>query len=305
MLMSVDASHVGHIGYVASGQVRSPVVSDRSKITPGLTGVPETLLWTLYHRAVEARRPDAVLTDPMAVDLVDAIEYPFEERFGTAVEARAQWQALRARRFDEEIRSFLSTYPDGMVVALGEGLETQFWRVDNGRMRWLGVDLPEVVELRRKLLPRSSRARSVGCSALDERWLDDVDDSRGVLVTAQGLLMYLQPADVRRLIALCAARLPGGTLLFDAVLRWFSRRTLRGTTTAGGYQTPPMPWGIDRRELAAIRAAHPNITEVRRLCASRGRGLLFGSVMPAACITPILRNLLPIWIMRTRFRAHG
>jgi hypothetical protein len=29
-----------------------------------LQGVPETLLWTLYHRASEARRDDAVLNDP-------------------------------------------------------------------------------------------------------------------------------------------------------------------------------------------------------------------------------------------------
>ena len=34
-------------------------------------GVPETLLWTLYHRAVEARRPDAVLQDPKAIELVE------------------------------------------------------------------------------------------------------------------------------------------------------------------------------------------------------------------------------------------
>ena len=61
-----------------------------------LDRVPETLLWTLYHRAVEARRPDAVLRDPMAVELVERIEFPFEERFGSG-ERFSQWQALRAR----------------------------------------------------------------------------------------------------------------------------------------------------------------------------------------------------------------
>ena len=44
--------------------------------------MPETLLWTLYHRAEEARRPDAVLQDPLAVELVDRIDYPFDARFG-------------------------------------------------------------------------------------------------------------------------------------------------------------------------------------------------------------------------------
>jgi O-methyltransferase involved in polyketide biosynthesis len=160
-----------------------------------------------------------VLRDPKAVELVDAIDYPFEERFGVGHPRQAQGQALRVLCFDQEIRRFLSVHPEGMVIALGEGLETQFWRVDNGRVRWLTVDLPETVEVRRRLLPESPRQRTLACSALDERWMEDVDTSRGVLVTVQGLLMYLRPSEVHRLIAACARRLPGGALLFDAVPR--------------------------------------------------------------------------------------
>ncbi len=272
------------------------------KIEPGLAGVPETLLWTLYHRATEARRPDAVLADPLAVEVVDAIDYPFAQRFGRDVAARAQWQALRTRRFDDEIRRFLDRHSDGTVVALGEGLETQFWRVDNGRVRWLGVDLPEVVRLRRRLLPAADRQRSVACSVLDPAWLAEVDPSRGVVICAQGLLMYLDRADVHRVIGTCAERFPGATLVFDAVLHWFSQRTLRGAMTSGGYAAPPMPWGIDARELETLRHLHPNIAQVRRLGLPRGRGVLFGYLMPALGALPRLRNLIPIWILRARFR---
>lgn len=271
------------------------------KITPGLAGVPETLLWTLYHRAAEARRPDAVLADPMAIRLVDSIDYPFGERFGTDVQARAQWQALRTRRFDDEVRRFLDRYPDGTVVALGEGLETQFWRVDNGRVRWLGVDLPEVTELRQRMLPAEPRARSIPCSVLDDRWLDEID-AGNVLITAQGLLMYLQPEEVHGLIGTWAGRLPGATLVFDAVLRWFSARTMRGgmPVRRGGYATPQMPWGIDDSEIARLRTV-PGVAEMRRLRLPRGRGLLFGYVMPLASRAPVLRNITPIWILRARF----
>jgi hypothetical protein len=113
-----------------------------------LEGVPETLLWNLYNRAVEALRADALLRDPLAVELVDGIDYPFE-RFG---EQMSQWHALRVLCFDREVRRFLRARPGGTVVGLGEGLETQFWRVDDGRVRWLTVDLPETVEVRRRLL---------------------------------------------------------------------------------------------------------------------------------------------------------
>src|SRR6266545_4704653 len=117
-------------------------------IDPGLSGVPETALWTLYHRTRESRRPDTVLPDPVALRLIAEFDYPFEARFGHGFPAQAQTMALRARVFDDEVRRFLAEHPDGTVVALGEGLETGFWRVDNGRVRWLAVDLPETIALR-------------------------------------------------------------------------------------------------------------------------------------------------------------
>ena len=165
----------------------------RSKISVALDAVPETMLWTLYHRAMEARRPEPVLADPKAVDLLEAIDYPFEQRFGSL--PAAQCQALRAHRFDSEVRRFLATHPDGTVVALGEGLETQFWRVDNGRVHWLSVDLAEAST---SVPSCSDLARPPACRRLRPRqaWMDDVDPSRGVLLTAQGLLMYFSPASV-------------------------------------------------------------------------------------------------------------
>ena len=136
-------------------------VSQEPKIPVDLTGVPETLLWTLFFRAQEAARPDALLRDPVAVELVKRIDYPFEERFNQG-SGWAQWQALRALTFDNTIRRFLTDHPEGTIVSLGEGLETQFWRVDNGRLRWVGVDLPEVSGLRNQALCLRS-AKCVGC----------------------------------------------------------------------------------------------------------------------------------------------
>lgn len=258
---------------------------DRTRVA--LDGVPETLLWNLYQRATEARRPDAVLRDPKAVELVDALDYPFAERFGAA--ALGQWQALRARCFDEEIRRFLGEHPDGQVVALGEGLETQFWRVDNGRVRWLTVDLPETVELRTRLLPDDPpRRRTLAGSALYEEWLRHADPANGLLLSAQGLLMYFEPDQVHRLLATCAERFPGATMILDGVPPWFSRRTVEGRMrTAQGYQAPPMPWAVDAAEKDRIRAI-PNIAGLRDLRPPRGRGPLYGALFP------LLNRLRPI-----------
>jgi O-methyltransferase involved in polyketide biosynthesis len=273
-------------------------VVEGPKIVPELTGVPETLLWTLYYRAQEAGRPDSVLDDPLAVELVHRIDYPFAARLGQG-SRRAQWQGLRALTFDARVRAFLGAHPGGAVVALGEGLETQFWRVDDGQVDWLGVDLPESAALRRQVLPAHPRHRMADVSALDESWAEQVDPGRGVLITAQGLLMYLPRAEVHRLVATLARRFPGAELVFDGVPRWTSAVTVRGRVPSGGsLPAPAMPWAMDGREAAALRAL-PGVRAVRRLHPPRGRGFTHGLLLPALERAPVLDALLlSIWSAR-------
>lgn len=262
------------------------------KVKADLGVIPETALWTLYHRAVEARRPDALLNDPMAVELVERIDYPFEQRFGADGGVQAQVQALRVGCFDREIEDFLARCPRGTVVCLGEGLETQFWRVDNGRVTWITVDLPEAIALRESLLPTGERRRLIACSATDPRWMDEVDPEQGVLITAQGLLMYLRPGEVRDLIAGCARRFPGGTLVFDAVPRWFSRAATKGRLRSHGYQAPPMPWGMDAAERGKLATAHPAIAEIRDVLPVGGRGVT-GALLRSAARLPLVAAKRP------------
>lgn len=104
----------------------------------GLTGVSETTLWTLHNRATEAARPDGLLHDPLAVALYTAIDYPYREHFGRP----NQTHALRALAVDAAIRDFLTGAPDGVVVSLGEGLHTTFWRLNEPSLRYVAVDIP-------------------------------------------------------------------------------------------------------------------------------------------------------------------
>jgi O-methyltransferase involved in polyketide biosynthesis len=236
-----------------------------------LQDVPETALWTLWMRASEAARPDSVIDDPQAVQLLERLEYPFEQRFGPP--RVGQWQALRARAFDDEIARFLAAHPHGTVVALGEGLETGFWRVDNGLVNWVSVDLPEMAALRRELLPAAPNLRLIEGSALDERWMDEVDDSNGVLLTAQGLLMYFRPEQVHGLIDDCRGRFGGGGLVFDAIPRWLAERSQqRGLKAGSGYTPPPWLWGMDTSERRRLGA--------RRVRPQHGRGVAGHVLLP-------------------------
>ncbi len=279
-------------------------MGNERNIPVDLTGVPETLLWTLYYRAQEAARPDAVLRDPLAVELVSRIDYPFAQRPGHGA-SRAQWQGLRSRTFDDRVREFLARHPGGTVVALGEGLETAFWRLDDGHVRWIGVDLPEAAPLRTAVLPAHERRRQVDADVLDPAWADAVDPSRGVIFTAQGLLMYLQRDQVRGLVRMLASRFPGSELVFDGVPRWTSAVTTRGAVPVGGEMSaPPMPWPMDGREARALRAL-PGVRAVVRLHPPRGRGPVHGFVLPVLERTPILDDLvLSMWSARFGDRPH-
>lgn len=243
------------------------------RVDPRLSGVPETLLWTLWQRTLEARRPDALLADPLAVELVDRIDYPFAERFGQGF---GQLQALRTKCFDREVRRFLRRHPAGTAVALGEGLETQFWRVDNGAVRWVGVDLPEVQELRRRLLPSAERVSSRAESALDFGWLEELDGGP-TLVTAQGLLMYLRREEVTRFADASA----GGDFVFDAMQPWLVDRSRAGKLARPGrYAPPPWIWALDDAEAHRLATLSPRITDLRALPLPRGRGPVSGFLLP-------------------------
>ncbi len=106
----------------------------------------------------------------------------------------------RSLVLDRLLRAFLNHHPDAHVLSLGSGLSTQFERVDNGRLHWVDVDLPEVAELRRSLFPPHSRRQLVSASVTAAGWTSIVGDLHGpTFVVAEGLLMYLEPAQVFRL----------------------------------------------------------------------------------------------------------
>lgn len=254
---------------------------DRNKVdASSLTGVSETALLTLYGRAHQARHPDAIIDDPMAISLVDAIDFDFE-KFGR----KGQEMALRSLAFDRAAIRYLSEHPRATVVALAEGLQTSFWRLSsalpNSGFRWITVDFQPIIDLRRQLLPSSPRITCLAQSALDHSWMDRVDTSDGVFITAEGLLMYLQPDDAMSLIAACAGRFPGGQMIFDLPPVMVKKFAPKGLRSSRRYRVPPMPFSLTPSQLAGLADTVPGIRAVHDLPMPRGRGWAFNKLFPA------------------------
>ncbi len=213
---------------------------------PNLSGVAETLLITLYIRAMESQRHDALVKDERAEALVRQLD-PETLRKTLALTDDFSRVAviLKGREFDRFTRDFLSLHPDATVVHIGCGLDMRFERVDNGQVEWYDLDLPDVIDLRRKLVGgEGARHHFLACSVLENAWMDavSVPQRRTFLFLAEGVFMYFEEAQVKALVLTLRDRFPGAELVFDAFspfMRW--GHNVRVTRTrVGAY----LHWGL-------------------------------------------------------------
>ena len=139
----------------------------------------------------------------------------------------------------------MEQYPNGAVVNLGCGLDTTLDRVDNGSLHWYDLDLPDVIALRRELLPERPRVRLIAGSFLDETWWNEIRPANGVLFVAAGVLYYFDPDTIRAFLRRLASRFPGAELIFDGCsplgLKLAKRMVLRN---GGMDDSLVLKWGF-------------------------------------------------------------
>jgi O-methyltransferase involved in polyketide biosynthesis len=204
-----------------------------------LTPEQETLLITLYAKAQPG---NPLFFDPTALDILNRVDYDFDR-------LRVPYKTVvlvcqRAKKLDTVTRDFLTENPDAVVLQLGCGLDSRFWRVDDGRVTWFDLDMPPVVELRRQFFTESERYHMIAASVTDLEWVDRVTSGgRPVLVVVEGLLMYLDEADVRGLVLRLHETFKGCRLIADV----FSRLTARSAANHPSLKSTGarIGWGID------------------------------------------------------------
>lgn len=261
-----------------------------NQIKSTLKDVPETMLWTLYNRATEAKRDDAIIVDDKCIEIFDSIKYDYSKSFGKAEPSHA----VRSLLFDREVKDFLSRNPKGTIVNLGEGLETQRFRIKDTEAFWISVDLPEAIEIRERFITPTKRHIHSPVSVLDRKWFEWVPKNEPVFITAQGLFMYLQEEEIKKLIQDMFSTFKEGSLMFDTIPKWISNKTVseKGWKKTNSYTTPKMPWGIDRNQIQGLKKWSSSIQNIEEVIYYFPRGLqkwFFKFVL----ITPKLKNHAP------------
>ncbi len=265
-----------------------------------LSGVHKTLLLPLWGRALENRKAQPLLADRAAAEIVSRLDYDFSTiAAGIHPLTRLSWVA-RALHIDHSLGELLARRPRATIVNLGCGLDTTFERVDNGTLTWVDLDVPDVMALRSRLIPRGPRRRSLACSVLDPAWLHDLRTDDGLMLAAGGLLYYFEETQVRDLLSRLAAAFPGAEMVFDTCSRRGVRIANKRVIADSGMDADAiLKWGIDRPR--DIGSWDPRIEVLETHQIFHG---LRGRLPVKAWLGTFISDALNIMsIVRLRFRA--
>jgi O-methyltransferase involved in polyketide biosynthesis len=196
--------------------------------TTDLSPIERTAFLTEYARALDSRWARPILGDTLAHEVVGNIDYDFA---GLGVQTSVVCQtALRAKMLDDRVRAFITAHPDAVVVDLGAGLDSGYYRVaPPPSVHWYSVDLPGITALRDQVLPAAPQSHSVPASLTDSRWPDAIPADRPTMLVADGLFAFLTEAQIIAIFSAITDHFGTGELAFNDYGRigWASRLAVK------------------------------------------------------------------------------
>ncbi|HAE51851.1 MAG TPA: class I SAM-dependent methyltransferase, partial [Ruminococcus sp.] len=156
--------------------------------------IQETALIPLAIKASETARPNARIKDLKAKEIietlgVDVSKYdPFMSHEGVVA---------RTIMFRDVLIKLLKKYPNALCVNLGCGFDDKFSQVDNSRLTWFDVDLPDQIAVRRKVYEDRERCTMLDGSALESEWTKLLPKNKINIIVMEGVLEYFSKEQVK------------------------------------------------------------------------------------------------------------
>lgn len=210
-----------------------------------VTGVPETMIQTLYARAKESMKPNSKIKDDMAAEIVSQLDYDFSNADKDS--AMSSGVIARTIVLDEMVGKYLAKHPKTVVVNIACGMDTRCYRMKGKYLRWYNVDLPETMEVRERFLTEDGPIYQIAKSAMDASYIDDITyEGEDVLVVIEGLSMYLKEADIRQILAIIDQAFPKAMVLIEVmspfVVKHVKEKSIEGSNAK-------FTWGIKNGKL--------------------------------------------------------
>lgn len=214
-----------------------------------VTGVPETMIQTLYARAKETKKDDAKIIDDTAVWIVEKIDYDFSK----ADNDKTMSSGVIARTIvlDNMVEQYLNQHPDTIVVNIGCGLDTRCYRMKDKYSLWYNLDLPETVEIRRRFLEEKGPIYQIAKSAMDISYTDSITyNGENVLVIVEGLSMYLCENDIKQIFSIIEKSFKTATVMIETMSPFFVKHIKEKSIEGSNAK---FKWGVKNgRELEKI-----------------------------------------------------
>jgi O-methyltransferase involved in polyketide biosynthesis len=225
-----------------------------------LTGVPETLLVPLWARAIETKHDNPIIKDEKAVEIMDQIDYDFS-KFKNQEPTQVSI-AVRTEILDNATKDFIDKYPTATIINIGCGLDTRFLKVDNGKICWYDLDLPEVISIRKQFFSESERHKMIAKSVFDYSWIDDINTNEHVLIIAEGILMYLTEQEVEDIMGKLAHAFNRAEMLLETTPASLVKQNQKQDLIKDQYQIEAqLQWGIKKGKDIEKLNSHINFIE--------------------------------------------
>jgi len=211
-----------------------------------LGSVQETLLLPLWGRAIETKKTKPLLIDNKAVSIIDNLPYDFSVIANNVSKlSQLSWIA-RSIFFDKKIKAFIADNPEATIVNIGCGLDTTFDRVDNGKIQWIDLDLPDSIALRQNYFSESDRRKFVPMSVFNSDWYKNINSPNKVMLLIAGVLYYFDETEVKKLFSDFHKFLPGVEIVFDYCSTKGKEIANKKVIEKGGMdKSAYLKWGID------------------------------------------------------------
>ena len=214
-----------------------------------VTGVPETMIQTLYARAKETKKNDAKIKDDIAVEIVGKLDYDFSK----AENDKTMGSGVIARTIvlDDMVEQYLNEHPDTIVVNIGCGLDTRCYRMKGKYSLWYNFDLPETIDIRSRFLEEKGPIYQIAKSAMDITYTDSITyNDENVLVIVEGLSMYLSEADVKKIFSIIKKSFKTATVMIETMSPFFVKHIKEKSIEGSNAK---FKWGVKKgRELEKI-----------------------------------------------------
>jgi len=200
----------------------------------------ETMLITLYAKAMESQSKDPIIRDAVAEKAIQRIDYDFDNLKMSKLGIRTI--GFRAKLFDDWTEEYLAKNPEATVLYIGCGLDSRVFRIDPpASVEWFDVDFPEAIELRKRLFPKRTKYHMISSSVTEGAWLNKIPSDQPILIIAEGLLYYLAEDEVKTLLKRLVNYFCEGQIMFDA----FSTFYLPIANMINRSTEARMKWGLN------------------------------------------------------------